>query len=329
MTNARVNEIMKKITAFEKEMYNRDENLNELIKLQNEMGIITFGIEQAEGKRFYDISDHYSDKNRDENRGEDELVERFRKDCHELTNAIRGEISGRKGEAQTFKRLDFLTSSHSIRKNIEIGDGSKKTEIDALVVTEKAAFIVEVKNTKRDVFIDEAGQYYRTGEFLKWDSDLGAKLAMREEFVRTAAEQAGISNMKIVKIVVFTDNRITVQNKCKDFRTCFLNQLASIIDTFDGENSMALTEIENIMAEIDEITSVSCYKPNFDIQTIKRDFAELVSTMDYPEEAASKTKTVWWRELFSAISYKNAATVLIASGIVASVATSILKHGGN
>lgn len=324
MTNARVNEIMNKITAFKKEMYNRDEILNELFKLQNEMAIISFGIDQAEGKRFYDISDYYSDKNREKRRGEDELVERFRKDCHELTNAIRGEISGRKGEAQTFKRLDFLTSVHSIRKNIEIGDGSKKTEIDALVVTEKAAFIVEVKNTKRDIFIDEAGQYYRTGEFLKWDSDLGAKLAMREEFVRTAAEQAGISNIKIVKIVVFTDNRISVQNKCKDFRTCFLNQLASIIDSFDGENTVTLTEIETLMAGIDGITSVSCYKPNVDIQTIKCDFAELVSTMDYPEEVASKTKTVWWRELFSAISFKSAAAVLLTIGTVAALATVLL-----
>ena len=324
MTNARVNEIMNKITAFDKEMYSRDEILNELIKLENEMTAITFGTEQAEGKRFYDISDHYSDMNRSENKGADELVENFRRDCHEVTNAIKGEISGRKGEAQTFKRLSFLTSAHSLRKNIEIGDGSKKTEIDALVVTEKAAFIIEVKNTKRDVFIDEAGQYYRTGEFLRWDSDLGAKLAMREAFVRTAAEHAGINDIRIVKIVVFTDNRISVQNKCKDFRTCFLNQLASIIDTYAGQNTMVLSEIESLVSEIDDMTSVSSYKPNVDVQKIKRDFAELVSAMDYPEEVVSKTKTVWWRELFSAISFKSVAAVLLTIGIVAAVATAIL-----
>ncbi len=324
MTNARVNEIMNKITAFEKEMYNRDEKLNELIKLQSEMARITFGDEQAEGKRFYDISDYYSEKNRTENKGADELVENFRNDCHELVNAIRGEISGRIGEDQTFKRLSYLTSAHSIRKNIEIGDGSKKTEIDALVVTEKAAFIVEVKNTKRDIFIDEAGQYYRTGEYLKWDSDLGAKLAMREAFVRSAAEQAGIKDIKIVKIVVFTNFRISVQNKCREFRTCFLNQLASIIDNYAGEKTMSLTEINNLMDSVDAMTSVSTYATGMDVQKIKRDFAELVAVMDYPVEVERKTKQVWWREFFSSFSFRSAAAVLLTIGIAAAIATVIL-----
>lgn len=321
MTNVRVNEIMNKITAFEKEMYNRDDKLNELLKLQSEMAKITFGDEQAEGKRFYDISDYYSEKNRTENKGADELVENFRNDCHELVNAVRGEISGRIGEDKTFKRLSYLTSAHSIRKNIEIGDGSKKTEIDALVVTEKAAFIVEVKNTKRDIFIDEAGQYYRTGEFLKWDSDLGAKLAMRETFVRTAAEQAGIRDIKIVKIVVFTDFRISVHNKCREFRTCFLNQLASIIDNYAGEKTMSLTEINNLMGSVDTMTSVSTYATGIDVQKIKKDFAELVSVMDYPVEAEKKTKQVWWREIFSSISFKNAAAILLTIGIATAIAT--------
>lgn len=325
MKNAKVKEIENKFTAFQDEAYNNnDEILDQELLLENEMASITFGKEQAEGKRIFDVLNHYSDRNRSENKGLDELVDNFRKDCYELNNSIRGNISGRKGETLTFKKLNYLLSEHSIRKNIEIGDGIKKTEIDALVITKKAAFIIEVKNTKRDIYIDEFGQYYRTGEFLKWDSDLGAKLAMREAYVRKAAEKSGITNINVLKIVVFTDNHITVQNKCDDFRTCFLNQLTSIIDNYCGENIMALSEIDKLTSEIDAMTSVTRYKPNIDVQKIKSDFAELVYAMDYQEEEI-ETKTVWWKDLISAFASKRVAAASFALGIEAAVVTAILQ----
>lgn len=320
MKATRVNEIMNRMTAFENDRYTRDEMLNEFFKLQNEMAIIAFGDAQSEGKRFYDISDHYSDLNLSRNNKSEELVENFRRECGEATNYIKAEVSGRKGESKAFYKLNYLLSAHSIRKNIEIGDLSKKTEIDALVVTEKAAFIIEVKNTKRDIFIDADGQYYRTGEFLKWDSNLGAKLALREAFVRKAAEQAGIKNIRIEKIVVFTDNRVRVQNKCKSIRTCFLNQLTSVIDTYKGQKEMSLSEIDNLMATVDEMTTVTSYSPDINVQQLKADFAELVAMMDYPEETRTEEKMVWWRTFFSAFSLRRAATLILTIGTIAAVA---------
>ena len=195
MKNTKVNEIMNKMPAFENSKFTRAEMLNEILKLQNQMAIISFGEAHSEGKRFYDIANHYSDMNRENGRVSTEKMMAFRKECCEATDCIRAEISGRKGESRTFEKLNYLISAHSLRKNIDIGNENQKTEIDVLVVTEKAAFIIEVKNTKRDVFIDENGQYFRTGEYLNWDSDIGSKLALREAFVRDVAEKAGIKRL--------------------------------------------------------------------------------------------------------------------------------------
>ncbi|MBP3810235.1 MAG: NERD domain-containing protein [Clostridiales bacterium] len=320
MKQTRVNEIMNRMTAFENDKYTRDEMLNEFFKLQKEMATIAFGETLSEEKRFYDISDHYSDKNRRNNRVSAQKMETFRKECGAATNYIKAEISGRKGESKAFYKLNYLLSTHSLRKNVEISNGNRKTEIDILVVTEKAAFIIEVKNTKRDIFIDEHGQYYRTGEFLKWDSDIGSKLAMREEFVKIAAEKAGIKNLKVEKVVVFTDNRVRVQNKCKSIRTCFLSQLTSVIDTYRGEKALTLENIETLLRAVDEMTTNSSYVPEIDINKFKADFAEIVATMDY--ETTTEPQMVWlktWRTLVSSLTLRRVASLFLTIGTVAAI----------
>lgn len=317
MKNSKVNEIKNRMTAFKNDKYTRDELISEFFKLQDEMATIAFGNALSDGKRFYDISDYLSDKNNSKKRISAEMMEAFRKECGEATNRIRAEVSGRKGENRAFYKLDYLLSRNCMRKNVEISEGNKRTEIDALVVTEKAAFIIEVKNTKRDIFIDEYGQYYRTGEFLKWDTDLGSKLALRETFVREAAENAGIKNIRIVKVVVFTDNRIRVQNKCKEIRTCFLNQLTSVIDTYTGAKSISPDEMNLLMNTVDEMTTNTGYAPDMDIEKFKNDFAEIVAAMEDQKKEESKP-IIWrtWKAIISSITLRKAASFLLTVGTI-------------
>ena len=131
---------------------------------------------------------------------------------------------------------------------------------------------------------------------------------MREGFVRKVAEKAGINNLKIVKIVVFTDNRIKVQNRCRSITTCFLNQLTTIIDAYKGEKSITLKEIDSLMESVDEMTTITRYAPRFDFEKFKEDFAEMVTAMEYKnEKEAKKTWITTWREFVSSISHKRVA----------------------
>ena len=76
-----------------------------------------------------------------------------------------------------------------ILKNIELKDGDDRTELDAVVITPYGITIVEVKNTARDIFIDENGNYYRTGEFLNWDCNIVQKMNLKEDLLKRALEK--------------------------------------------------------------------------------------------------------------------------------------------
>ena len=59
-----------------------------------------------------------------------------------ICNLIRAEISGKRGEAIAFNSLRNLSCPHYILRNIELEDGTGRTEIDFLVITPKAIFII-------------------------------------------------------------------------------------------------------------------------------------------------------------------------------------------
>ncbi len=316
MKDSRVDEIKNRMTAFEERKYTREEVLNEMFKLQEEMAIIAFGENQAEGKRFYDIVRHYGEKNDLNNKIAGQVMDDFRKEGREASNFTKGIISGRKGENKVAYKLNFLLSSNEIKNNIEIADGENRTEIDTLVITEKAAFIIEVKNTKRDVFIDEAGKYYRTGKYLQMDSNIGKKLELREKFVRQVAEQIGIKDLKIEKVVVFTDNHIKVMNRFRGIRTCFLSQLTSVIDTYQGEKIITLAEIKELMKIIDSSEMKASYVPDFDAEKFKNDFAQLVSILDYQEYSSNRRWWKSWKALVTSIAFRKVAATIVVVGSI-------------
>lgn len=328
MKNVRTEEIKNRMTAFTNTEFTRDELLEEMKKLQSEMAIITFGEEEAEGKRFYDIKDHFIAVNEEKNHIADDLVKRVNKETKEVADLIKADISGRIGERKVFDRLEFLLSNHGLRKNIEITNGEHRTEIDALVITEKAAFIIEVKNSKRDIFIDENGQYFKTGEYLRWDSNIGAKLDMREKFIREAAKKAGFDSIKVERIVVFTNNRIRVQNRCRAIRTCFLNQLTTLIDTYRGNKIFTNDDIAKVLNLVDEMEIKESYKVPFDVETLKNDFAELIATLEGSNVKARVISINWRRNLETIRSFFNTKVVsslLAVSGIAMMIVGMMLR----
>lgn len=155
--------------------------------------------------------------------------------------------------------------------------------------------IVEVKNTAKDIFIDENGNYFRTGEFLRWDCNIAEKMLTKEDLLRKALERNGIQNVQLRSVVVFTDNRIEVQNKYSRIRTCFVSQLPYIIDGFRGGHIMATEEMARAESAIKEAETKEAYPFGFDVVQYKRDFATLMATLE--EASAQKQPATQDEEL--------------------------------
>lgn len=283
---ARINEMLEAMPSFGKAKYQKSELLSEMLALQNEIVRLTFNDAHATtaNLRIWDVEKHLEQMNKDCGNVADEALQIFMDESKTLCNLIKAEISGARGEAKAFRTLEYLKNKARILKNVELSDENHRTELDVIVIMPEVITIVEVKNTARNIFIDENGDYFRTGEFLKWDCNIAYKMQLKEELLRKAIERTGITNIQIKSVVVFADNRIEVQNKCSSIRTCFASQLAYILDGFQDNQSMTNDEMQKVEVAIREAETQESYPFGFNVAQYKRDFVTLMVTL---EEAAS------------------------------------------
>ncbi len=282
MKTNRVEEIISNMTSFGKDRYHRSELLSEMFKLQEDTVRLTFNEEHASTAdlKIWDVERHLTDLNEQNNHIADVELEKFKGECRTLCNLIKAEISGQRGENRAFRSLEFLNAPSLIVKNVELSDGDLRTEIDALVINPNGLVIVEVKNTSKDIFIDERGDYFRTGEFLKWDCNIADKMAVKETLLKKALAAVGIDVPSIHKIVVFTDNRIQVQNKCNMIETCFVSQLSYKIDDLRNECNCSIQLMNDIKEAVEQASSKEEYPFEFDVKGFKHDFAVVMSILE-------------------------------------------------
>lgn len=356
MKTKRIEELVAGMTSFGKDHYHKSELLNEMFALQTDIVEATFNGEHAATAelKIWDVERHLEQLNADCGNVADEELARFIEESKVFCNLIKAEISGNRGEYKAFKTLEYLKSQNRIIRNVELSDGDTRTELDAVVITPKCVTIVEVKNTSKNIFIDEEGNYYRTGEFLKWDNNIAEKMAVKEGLLRKALETAGYGHIQIRSIVVFTNNRIEVQNKYHQIRTCFVSQLAYIIDGYRLDDIISVDEMDNLQTIIQEAECKEAYPFEFDVHQYKEDFANLMVTLEFAknqeaeaEKAVAETvKTVEsksvkvdekatfasvMRAVFSSKQFKYAgstAAAVVISVVSGVVAANIIGKGG-
>lgn len=301
----RINEIMEAMKSFGKEKYQKNELLTEMLALQQEIVGLAFNGDHASmaDLKIWDVERHLDQLNQDCGNAADEELQRFKDGSKTLCNLIKGEISGNRGEAKAFRTLQYIRTKNIVLKNLELSNEDFRTELDAVVITPGTVTIIEVKNTAKNIFIDENGDYFRTGEFLRWDCNIAEKMMLKEELLRKVLASDGMDDIQIRSIVVFTDNRIEVQNKYSRIRTCFVSQLAYIIDGFKSGRSLSDEEMEQIKDLIKIAESKQNYPFEFDVAQYKLDFATVMAIL---EEASAKEEEAEYGEKVVA-EHKNGA----------------------
>lgn len=285
----RVNELMENMNSFGKGAYHKSELLDEMFALEREIVDLTFNEDSAETTdlKIWDAEKHLEQMNKECGNIADEELRKFKDGCWTLSNLIKAEVSGNRGEQKAFRTLEHIKSDHIILKNIELADGDLRTELDAVVITPFGITIVEVKNTAKNIFIDEDGNYHRTGQFLRWDCNIAEKMNLKEDLLRKALAAGGFEDIAINRVVVFIDNRIEVQNKYTKIRTCFASQLAYIIDGYKSLTNLTKKDMKDIEELVKKAEQKEAYPFGFDVRQYKTDFATLMTVL---EEASTKTE---------------------------------------
>lgn len=291
MRTERVNELKANMKSFGKDAYQKSELLDEMFALQQEIVSLTFNQDHATlaELRIWDVEKHLEQMNEELGNVADEELQRFIEGSKVLCNLIKAEISGNRGEAKAFRTLEYIKSRNYVLKNVELCDGDFRTELDAVVITPSVITIVEVKNTAKDIFIDEAGNYFRTGEFLRLDCNIAEKMQIKEELLRKALSTTGYGEVEINSVVVFTNNRIEVQNKFEGLRTCFSSQLSYKVEGNRSRVIFADEDMDAIKACIEEAENKEAYPFEFDVEQYKTDYATLMAKL---EEASAKAVEV-------------------------------------
>ena len=285
MTNNRKTEILNSMNSFNKETYQKKEVLPELLKLQDEVVEKVFEkMDHEPGSlKLYDAERYLESQNIALGNPADEELAAFKNGSKRICNAIKAEISGDIGEEKVFRRLERIHSKNYVLKNVELQAGGERSELDAVVFTPKAIFIVEVKNTRRNIFIDEEGNYYKTGEYTVLHSNVATRLETKEELLRSViSEDTEVLNIQ--KLLVFTNNRIEIHNRNKSLNVCFLGQLPYIIDEYVGEDRYSDEQLNYFYTKVAAANHVEAYPvTDIKIDQFKNDFATLVDILDNPD----------------------------------------------
>jgi hypothetical protein len=208
------------------------------------------------------------------------MIDEFSCECNKADRYIDKLISGREGEKMLFDTLKYLTSLNFRRTNIEIndlvGETDRRTEMDALVVTARKIYIIEVKNPHYDINIDDQGCYLLSGRRYP----LADRMRLRARMVSLAAIRAGIPNPKVYKIVVNANSNVHITTNCREIRVCCLDRLISLIDGFTGPEVYDIDQMESLMNEIHNVTTESCYEPSFDVSLLKTGFNHISEALE-------------------------------------------------
>lgn len=295
MNNKRSEEIYSSIKSFSKEKYSKSEVLPELLSLQTEIINLTFNDNHAENGnlRLWDVEHHLQKLNDDCGHIVDDKLLDFMADCKAICGTIAGEVSGQQGEFKANRSLETLRCRHEILRNIEMVSGDHRTELDFVVVTEKAVFIVEVKNTAKDICIDERGNYCRvgTGCKLSFDKNIGEKMNEKEYLLRYALSKTGVENINIVSLVVFTNSFVTCDNRYPYIDICYLSDLPHRIGGYTGERIYSEETIAKIVDAVNISKCQETYPLPIDIDKFKRTFAELMVILENANDCQQEGKS--------------------------------------
>ena len=278
----RVNEIISQITAFSQETYRHEDLLPELLKLQKELISLVFNDVHAEDAslRIWDVENHFRKLNEKNGHIADEEIDKVIRGCRIICNMIKSEFSGRAGEQKAFWSLEKVRCKNQILKNIEFKNEKHRTELDAIVFTAKAVFVIEVKNPRKDIYIDEKGNYCRVDQTMTFDKNIGEKMSDKVFFLRQALKRVGVENPNIETLVVFTNNSIQVKNQYSYIKSCFLSELPFLIENYKGDNIFSDEDIAKMVEGVEESFCKESYPLPFDMQQFKKDFAVALAILE-------------------------------------------------
>lgn len=282
---SRRKDVLKSINSFSKKEYFKEELYDEFVNLEKEIVYLTFNKEHADYSdlRIKDVVNHFSGL---KDRYEPYLKDKFEK-FYNLSKSIIGRMnslrSGFIGERNVIKSLDRLKYDNIVLINKEFcfkkHNNEHTTEIDAIVITKKGLFILEVKNSKDNIKLDRIGNFYKN-DTLIYDSNILESLDDKEFILNSLLLSTKFKNLNIEKMVVCANNNIKFENDNEDIKYCYRSELTKKIEGYEGEEILTNKEMRELAKIIEQSETKKSYPIENEINEFKLAFVELLIHYD-------------------------------------------------
>lgn len=162
--------------------YTNAEILDRLKSLEGLLLERVFETSYSESLRTYDLIDHLRSKARDLGLEGEDTYAALIQDLEKLSSTIGGLINGKRGELLAAKSLKCLRGDSLLLSNIALPNGDSFEEYDQVLIARSGVYVIEVKNYRNDVVIDDGGilrcgpRSYNVGERMRekmhalWDA---------------------------------------------------------------------------------------------------------------------------------------------------------------
>ena len=113
----------------------------------------------------------------------------------------------------------------------------------------------------------------------------------KEYLLREVLKSAGVENINVVSLVVFTNSSMQVENRFPYITTCYLSDLPHIIGGYAGDRIYSGEVVNKVVAAIEENKCHEEYPMPIDMQKFKHDYATVMAILENAKEAIAKKET--------------------------------------
>lgn len=263
--------------------YTNQEIIDLLMEIQKTMLTGVYEKTHAEYMKERDLMRHFASLATEYGLNETDTYKRFEKNMNDLGYTIGSFIKGMNGERIAKRALKLISFDKDVKilYNIALEDEDAQAEYDAIVITPYGLFVVEVKNWRAEMVIDENGILLREDQDIKYD--LPGRMSIKEGLLRECLGDLFPENYQ--SILLFSNENAKVQDSYKKIPVCYGGGVTyKIREQRSPEKNLSAEQIDSIVNRIESSHKEQKAPCKVNCEEIIEDYAELMARIEAMSE---------------------------------------------
>lgn len=310
---------LQKVTAMSQDVYTKSEEVNGFDELAEQMFDISNSIGDGCHKYLNNVEYSFTEWNEKHHKIPDNLLAKFVKTCGIISKHQINTKNGFKSELHVKSQLEayvLKTGNSKLLTNIELSYDGLEGEIDDILITDKAIFIIEVKGLSGNATINKNGHLQTKDKKVDYKRNIADQLNNEYKLLWFTLKNANIlsssEKIKIETIIINEKEECEITNHCKEIKNVLhLHEAISYISEYNGESIYDIDTINNINNGILKNKVELVHKLDVDVAQFKEDFAEIMAIISSVENVCktfvSTKRTDEQLEIVNNVLYTNKA----------------------